>query len=252
MTEPGQVHAEPHAGRFRFSLRALFLFVLVSGLAFSHLVASWRLRLVEGKLADAKKELDEATSEVNEVRGMLGELNTGHADQLCAVASPFFRKKNLRWRWQVLSPDSSYRLCAAVKDIPQEGVPTTGAQVLVPHLPKGECSIEVTVRRNLSGEWKLHAECVSVDSQFRMVDPIANSIDISKSLADSLQSEFPPIARTKAAWARQGHPLDLLRPPFIHGTRNAESRAQKVGDGIILWIEKDRPVPDSALPLTPP
>lgn len=251
MTEPGQSHVGPHAGRFRFSLRALFLFVLVSGLAFSHLVTSWRLRRVEGELADAKKELAEATSEVDELRGRLGELNTGHSDQLCVVTSPFFQEKNLRWRWQVLSPDSGYRLCVAVKDIPREGVPAAGGQVLVSHLPRGESSIEATVRRNQSGEWQLHAECVSVDSQFPKVDPVANSIDLSKSLADSLQSEFPPIARTGTAWARQGHPIALLRPPFIHGKRNAESRAQKVGEGIILWIEKDRPASDSELSPSP-
>ena len=252
MAEPGQLPTAPNVSRFRFSLRGLFLFVLVAGLAFSHIVTSWRLRLVEGGLADATAELDGATSEVNKLRGMLGELNAGYPDQLCAVASPFSHEKNLRWRWQVLSPDSSYRLCAAVKDVPQEGVPTTGGQVLVPHLPKGECSIEATVRRNLSGEWKLHAECVSVDSRFRMVDSVANSIDISESIADSLQSEFQPIARTGAAWARQGHPVDLLRPPFIYGARNVESHAQKVGEGIILWIEKHQPAPDSALRPTPP
>lgn len=259
MTEPGQSQIVPQAGRFRFSLRALFLFVLVAGVTFSHIATSLRLKRVESEFAtaseelvEAKEELDEVRSENKEFRARFGEYQRDDPNQLCAVASPFLRPKDLRWRWQVVAQDSNYRLCAAVNDIPKEDMPADGEQVLVSQLPKGECSIEVTVRRDHSGEWQLHAECLSVDSRMPEFNPVESSMSIPQSLVDSwAQSEYPPISVHTSVLTRVDRPIELLRS-FDPAFEIAESTAQKLREGIILWIEKIPLVPNSELPHASP
>ncbi|HUY91338.1 MAG TPA: hypothetical protein VMV10_21550 [Pirellulales bacterium] len=260
MTESGQLPVAPHSGRFRFSLRALFFFVLVAGVTFSHIVTSWRLKQVDTELADSHEELDSVkdelgrmTSEYEEIQVRLGKV-IGDANQLRVVVSPFIGFGNQRWRWQVVAPDSNYRLCVAFKDIPEEGVPFHNAEVLVPRLPTGECSIEATLRRIRPGEWRLHAVCISVDSRSPAFDSVESSIEIPKSLADSLdRGGRLSISHTSNSLNPDDGPVELLRPlPFQQDLQVGKSTAQKLGEGIILWIEKDRPAPDSTLPPAPP
>lgn len=259
MTESGHSQTAPRTGGFRFSLRVLFLFVLFAAVMCSHVATSLRLKQAESNLAnaseelvEAKEELDQVRSENSELRARFGEYQSDDPNQLCAVASPFLRPKDLRWRWQVVAQDSNHRLCAAVNDIPKEGMPAGGEQVLVSQLPKGECSIEVTVRRDHSGEWQLHAECLSVDSRMPEFDPVENSIDIPKSLVDSwAQSEYPPISVHTSVLTRVDRPIELLRS-FDPAFEIAESSAQKLREGVILWIEKNPPVPNSELPPASP
>lgn len=242
MTEPGQFQVEPHAGRFRFSLRALFLFVLVAGLAFSHLVTSWRLKKAQMEAFVAERKLSAANAENEQLRIQLGQLNIADRNRLYAVASPFFGQEDLKWRWQVYVPGSKFRLCAAVSGIPAEGVPTKDVRILVRRLPKGECTVQAAVRRNRLDEWQFEGRCTAPTQNVpTLIVSLSSSIDLTATQVELLdQDGGPPITITANTSVERNEPLVLIRPRVFEEDPEIENSGMpEFCDGIILWIEEE-------------
>lgn len=228
MIDPGQSHVGPHAGRFRFSLRALFLFVLVSGLAFSHFIASRRL-------SDATWRLRLANDENRKLRQKLGELNIEDASRLHVASSPQFLLEDLKWRWQVYVPRSGFRLSAIVNPIPPDGMPSAGAKPQCVQLPQGEFTLDIAIRKNLSGQWELRLEVP--------IDPLSSqpvTLAIPHSYATCLDAGGGRSGmRLDFGALDPGKPLVLLRY-----RRPKEFGDLQTGDdpepceGVMIWIDE--------------
>src|SRR6185437_14875857 len=165
MAEPGQSQTASQPAGFRFSLRALFFFLFVAGLAFSHLVASWRLN-------DATERICLLNQENLKLRRKLGYLDIEDPDKLCAAASPQFMLEDLRWRWQTYVPRAGFRLHAALNAIPVDGMPDSRATVRQIKLPRGEITLDAAIRQDHSGQWELVVSVPSTDgsaSEFMIV-----------------------------------------------------------------------------------
>lgn len=240
MTEPGQVQAKPCTGRFRFSLRALFLFVFVSGLAFSHLVTSWRLKQARVQLATAGRRVEAVMAENKQLRLQLGQLNIEDPSRLYAVASPFYSQEDLKWRWQVYLPSSKFRMCAAVKEIPDDGLPAKRESVLVQRLPKGECSIEAAVVCDHLGQWQFHAQCTA-PSAVNLAIAESRVIELAEHHADWLvhgRGQHGHVITN--AVVRRGEPLVLMRNRALKKTTETRFEGDlNPCDGVMLWIEEE-------------
>lgn len=240
MTEPGRVNESANSGRFHFSLRSLFLFLFVVGLAFSHLVASWRLKQARVHVATAGRRVEAVMAENKQLRHQLGQLNIEDPSRLYAVASPFYSQEDLKWRWQVYLPSSKFRMCAAVKEIPEEGLPAKIERVLVQRLPKGECSIEAAVLRNHLGQWQFHAHC-SAQSAVNLAIAESRLIELAEHRADWLvhgRGQHGSVITN--AVVRRGEPLVLMRNRASKKTTETHFEGDlNPCDGVMLWIEEE-------------
>lgn len=244
MTEQRQSQGEPHPGRFRFSLRALFLVILVAGVIFSHIVTSWRLKEARLDAALAEQRVDTVMVENEELRYRLGNLEIKDPSRLYAVASPFFAQETLKWRWQVYVPGPGYRLRGASRAIPAEGFPEPD-DLDFGELPEGEFTIEASVVRDPLDRWGLAVSCLGRDIVKNNACPILmrSAMTIDKTheewLFDLLGLEEKYARRESVA---QGEPLVLIRTRRFKKISETFSQVNPDPcDGIMLWIEQATP-----------
>ena len=244
MSEPRQSQSEPKAGRFRYSLRAMFLFILVAGVIFSHVVTSWRLNEARVDVAAANQRVDAVMAENEHLRYRMGVLEIKDPSRLYAIASPFFAQETLKWRWQVYVPGPGYRLRGASRAIPEEGFPKP-ADLDSGDLPKGEFTIEASVVRDPLDRWDLAVCCRGRYMAEYSACPI-------------LMQPRMPIDTTHAEWllgfpgfedkyarresVARGEPLMLLRLRRFKQISETFSQVDPDPcDGIMLWIEQTTP-----------
>src|SRR6185436_9700166 len=144
-----------------------------------------------------------------------------------------------RWRWRLHFPsDRPFRVCCKFADLPESGVPQSGApggnQVL--YDMKGDFTLNASAVKDQNGVWKLVLDC---DNGPGITMPIHGA----SLLEDDLSTTISQAGRRGTESVDPGKPLVLLR---LRRSKKVEVNGKVIGqtvemnptDGIMLWVEE--------------
>ena len=212
--------------RIRFSLKTLFVVLLVATLAGSHVFTSYRLKKTHDENVKLRTELGYLTIE---------DRSKVHVVQLAT-------HEDLTWQWRVYVPEGAkVVLKAAAQEIPEYGLPAewhAGSEC-----PPGEYSLTAAVRRDREGQWEFSVAGGGMLSRSGI--PEAATKWLEKKASTKGWSAGIGATETKDA----GKPLRLLRvlsqahlPPGVSPTIAASDehpggKPNHIGDGLMIWID---------------
>ena len=216
----------PVMPRIRFSLKTLFVVLLVGTLAASHVFTSYRLRQTHDENVKLRTELGYLTIEDRTKLHVVGL--AAHED--------------LTWQWRMYVPEGAKLvLRTATHEIPEYGLPATpGARA---GLSPGEYIVTAAVRRDREGKWQLKLS--TGGSYSRTPIPETAALWIDKKASNISMAAGAGATETKD----RGKPLRLLRvlsqahlPPGVSPVWGFDEppprgKPNRISDGLMIWID---------------
>ncbi|HXT59991.1 MAG TPA: hypothetical protein VN699_15235 [Pirellulales bacterium] len=212
--------------RLRFSLKALFLFLLVATLAASNVFTSYRLKQSRDQNAKLRTELGYLTIEDP------GKLN------VVQIAT----HEDLEWQWRLHVPEGSKLvLKGATHEIPEHGLPAESGRL---GLQSGEHLVTAAVRRDHLNQWQLRLAISGTTTLW----PFPETAKWLNDKAGATGWLTAGGGRTETK--KPGKPLRLLRvlsqthlPPGISPTIRFDDdlprgKSNRIGDGLTIWIDE--------------
>ena len=231
MTPPIDPQSRLHRAampRIRFSLKTLFVVLLVGTLAGSHVFTSYRL----------KKTHDENVK----LRTALGYLTIEDRSKVHVVRLP--THEDLTWKWRVFVPEKSeIAIRAATHEIPESGWPANCKARMT--FQPGEFVVTAAVRRDRNGKWELVLGAGGSESLFPIPESAAKWLDQKAGVT------YVAAGESTIKTQEPGTPLRLLRVlpqvPFSSAggaiswnfdESVAIGKPKRVGDGLMIWIDE--------------
>jgi hypothetical protein len=208
----------PH---LRFSLKTLFVSLLLATLAASNVFTSWQLKRLHEENVALRKET--------------GHLVIKDPAKFNVVAVPTF--EDLMWRWRVhVPPGAGERISIASQQIPQNGY---SASFSATTLPPGDYLLTATVRRNHHGDWSLTVGHPGGSCATTIDEKFAGWLERQSGASGWSTSQA---GQNEAIVRDPGTKLDLLRLRVMVQSPDGKSAgtADKPGDGILIWLEDEK------------
>lgn len=212
--------------RIRFSLKTLFLVLLVAMLAGSHVFTSYRLKQTHDENVKLRTELGYLTIE---------DRTKVHVVRLAT-------HEDLKWQWRVYVPEGAkVVLKTATHRIPEFGLPADWH--VASECPPGEYTLTAAVRRDRAGQWQFSVAGGGINLRSNVPEAAA------KWLADRASTKGWSAGAGATETKDAGKPLRLLRvlsqahlPPGVSPTIGASDehpsgKPNRIGDGLMIWID---------------
>jgi len=219
--------------RIRFSLKTLFVVLLVGTLAASHVFTSYRLKQTHDENVKLRTELGYLTIEDRSKVHVVG-LAT-HED--------------LTWQWRVYVPEGARLvLKTATHKIPEYGLPATSDVRAA--LPPGEHLVTAAVHRDREGRWQLQLSTGGSYSPTPFPDATAKWLDDKASIlcwsagAGGTETKHAEKPLRLLRVLSQAHLPPGVSPVWRFDDPPPRGKPSRSGDGLMIWI--DDPTQDEA------
>jgi hypothetical protein len=212
--------------RIRFSLKTLFVVLLIGTLAGSHMFTSYRLKQTHDENVKLRTELGYLTIEDPSKVHVVG-LAT-HED--------------LTWQWRVYVPEGARVVLKTATDhVPEYGLPEDWH--MASECPPGEYLLTAAVRRDREGNWQLKVAGGGIRLRSNIPEPMTKWLD------DRAATKFWTAGGGGTETKEDGKPLRLLRllsqahlPPGVSPTNDLNDegprgKVSRIGDGLMIWID---------------
>jgi hypothetical protein len=207
--------------RIRFSLKTLFVVLLIGTLAGSHVFTSYRLKKTHDENIKLRTELGYLTIE---------DRSKVHVVELAT-------HEELKWQWRVYVPEGAKLvLKTATHDIPDYGLPegTLAQRGLGP----GEHLLTAAVRRDRKGKWALTIAMAGTTTRSKIPEAAAKWLS-----DDTRLTGWMTAGGGRTETKKPGKPLRLIRllaggsPAFNVDDHPPRGRPLQITDGLMIWID---------------